>query len=271
MFGSERARTHPLAALALSLLLGACDDPLATRPPPELRALRVFLVVDPDAASQPLLVQPVSAGGVLRGLRGEVRAGVQPVAAITAAATPDNEFLPCAARYGILDADAEPRCLDFRFAPRPGTTYRVSVSAEGFPDAAATVAVPGDFRLLAATARGALPGTDGLEVSWTPSTGAYRYLVTVRAAVAPECVRIRSCDQRWFAVTSDTTVQTRVPADKLEGGSGPWSVEVYALDRALFEYLTTGASGDLFPVPPVQNVVGGHGAMGAWVRRSRSL
>jgi hypothetical protein len=48
-------------------------------------------------------------------------------------------------------------------------------------------------------------------------------------------------------------------------------VDVYALDRALFEYLTTGASGDLFPVPPVQNIVGGHGAMGAWVRRTRRL
>ncbi|HEY0035512.1 MAG TPA: DUF4249 family protein, partial [Longimicrobium sp.] len=169
------------------------------------------------------------------------------------------------------DADVEPRCLDFRFTPRPGASYRVSVSADGFAAASGTVLVPGDFVVKAVEVRGALPGTEGLEAAWSASAGAYRYVVTVRPTTAPECVRIRSCDKRWFAVTSDTTLSTTVPADELSGGEGPWSVDVYALDRALYEYLTTGASGDLFPVAPVQNVQGGHGAVGAWLRRSRPL
>jgi hypothetical protein len=259
-----------LAAIA-ALLLAGCDDPMATRRPPNLPELRVFLIVDPDAASQPLLLQPVGARVVLERVRGEVRLDNQPVASITAPTIPENEFLPCAMRYGILDADAQPRCLDFRFAPRYGASYRVSVSADGFQEVSGTVTVPGDFSVRTVVSRGAPPGTQGLEAAWSRSTGVYRYVVTLRPTIAPECVRIRSCDQRWFAVTTDTTIQTTVPADKLAGGEGPWFLDVYAVDRPLYEYLTTGASGDLFPVPPVQNVQGGHGAVGAWLRRSKQL
>lgn len=272
MFTSKQKCSRALFSItALASLLAGCDDPTLARQPPALDELRVFLILDPDAASQPLLVQPTTPGQLLEDLRGEVSRNDAAVAAAVGQNDDGNEFLPCAARYGSLDSEAFPRCLAFQFAPEPEAVYRVRVEAAGRPPASATVSVPGDFELREVSADGDPPGTTGLEVRWTPSAGAYRYLVALRAETEPRCVRIQDCDQGWFAVTQDTALRASVPAEELAGGGGPWFVDVYAMDRAVYEYLTTGTSGDVFPVPPVQNVNGGYGAMGAWVVRSARI
>ncbi len=80
--------------------------------------------------------------------------------------------------------------------------------------------------------------------------------------------------QGWFAVTRDTVLETAVAGKGAEGsanGGGPWYVDVYAVSRSLHDYLTTGSTSELLPVPPVQNVKGGYGAVGAWVMRSYTL
>jgi len=253
------------AMLAALLLATGCDDPTHARTPPRVNALSIFLVLDPDSLVQPLLAYPTNSADVIQGLSGTVHSGGALVASGSMAALPSA----CTERYWTSGSAGLPRCVPFQFSPRPGATYRVSVSGEGYPAAAATATVPGEFQVREVVARGTPPGTEELRVSWTPSKGAYRYVVALRPQTAPRCVRIRACTQGWYAATTDTVLQTRVPASELQGGEGAWFVDVYAMDRAVYEYLTTGSSGNLFPVPPVQNVEGGYGAVGAWVRRSR--
>jgi hypothetical protein len=146
--------------------------------------------------------------------------------------------------------------------------------------------VPGDFEVLDVRAEGtAPPGSEGLYVRWTESEGAYRYLVALRATIPPWCVeygerclngstQVLPDRQGWFAVTQNTVLQTVVSgeaAEEIASGRGPWYVDVYAVSKPLYEYLTTGTSGRLFPVPPVQNVEGGYGAVGAWVVRTMKI
>jgi hypothetical protein len=53
--------------------------------------------------------------------------------------------------------------------------------------------------------------------------------------------------------------------------SGPYYVDVYAMDRHAYEDVMTGSGSEFLPVPPSENVVGGFGAVGAWVIRSTPL
>lgn len=267
----HRSGAFRLLALLGIIASGACDDPTATRTPPGLGSMTLFLILDPDAGVQPLLIKPAETRGDLHGLAGEVSVGGATVAAIPRIdGVPHGEWYPCAARYGAI-VGGPPRCLTFSLRPQHGVTYRVSASADGYPTASGTTTVPGDFRITHAEARGELPGTGGLQASWTASAGTYRYVVAVRPASLPRCVEIASCEQGWFVATQDTTIQATVPGEALAGGGGPWHLDVYAVDRPLFLYLTTGTSGNLFPVGAVQNVQRGFGAVGSWVHRSRDL
>lgn len=227
----------------------------------------VLLLLDPDFSTQPLLAYAVNGVGPIPGARGEVYRGGELVAAEAAS----TFFWSCADRYGSLGGAGVPACIDFDLTPEFGATYEVRASGEGFPSISATVSVPGDFRVREVTARGTPPGTEELQVRWTPSSGAYRYVVALRPQMEPRCIAMNNCRQGWYAVTSDTVLREKVPAAELEGAEGPWSVDVYAMNQAAYEYLTTGTAGNLFPVPPVQNVNGGYGAAGAWVRRSKDI
>jgi hypothetical protein len=260
-----------LAALALLLAAttAACDDPTLTRRPPELASMTLFLVLDPDAEVQPLLAKPASAERELAGLHGEVRRDGASVATAAGGSPQENAHLPCVGRYGPVTIAAH--CLAFAFRPAFGGTYSVAASADGYPSAAATTRVPGDFTITAVEAEGDPPGTGALRVAWTRSEGAYRYVVALRPSTLPPCVEMRSCEQGWSVATRDTTIHTAVPAAALAGAGGPWQVDVYAMDEAVYQYLTTGSTGNLFPVGAVQNVSGGYGAVGSWVRRSREL
>lgn len=149
------------------------------------------------------------------------------------------------------------------------------VRAEGYASASATVRIPNGFNIIRAEAHGEPPGREGLEAAWSASEGSYRYLVGLRAEVPPWCALTEGdlCGvapdrQGWFTMLPDTVLDTTVSTEELEGGEGPWYFEVYATDEPLHGFLTTGHAGDLFPVPPKQNVEGGYGAVGSWVRRS---
>lgn len=273
MFGSDRFAARkllvPVAAL-VALVVAGCDDPTLPRTPPDLAAMTLFLILDPDASTQPLLIKPAGLAAALEGLSGEVRRGDSLVAAVPRwLGTEANAHLPCIQRYGPIRI--APYCLDFEFRPEHGATYRVRASASTAPSAQASTTVPGPFQITEAAAQGDVPGTEGLRVRWTPSTGAYRYVVALRPSTPPSCVEIASCEQGWFIATQDTAIDERVPPGALAGSTGPWFVDVIAMDEALYQYLTTGTSGNLFPVGAVQNVNGGYGAVGSWVRRSRAL
>lgn len=271
MCASDFPRRAVVRLLALSVLMlsTGCQDPTLTRIAPELNSLTLFLILDPDEDVQPLLVKQADTGDGIEGLAGELSRGGAVVAAVARGDTSLDDSGPCHDRYSWIVFHH--RCIAFSHRPEHGATYRVRVSADGQPSAIATATVPAAFTITELEARGELPGTEGLAVTWTRSVGTYRYVVAVRPTRLSPCMQISDCDQSWFAATSDTTLQATVPAEALEGSGGPWTVDVYAMDKALYQYLTTGTSGNLFPVAPVQNVEHGLGAVGAWVRRSRGL
>lgn len=258
--------------LPLVLLLSvACDNPAAPRLAPRVPEMIVMLALDPDSSVQPLVVTTAEVGGRLAGLRADVYRGNVVVASAQAATpAPEGELSPCAARYLVFLQSAEIRCLALDFTPEFGTTYRLVVSADGRPQASAVATVPGDFDLLEVEADGEPPGTGRLLASWTESDGRYRYVVGLRSEEI--CNQI-GCESRpaWHAVTEATEISTTVPEDEIEGGLGPWHLDVYAVDQALYQFLTTGTGGDLFSVPFIHNIEGGYGIFGAWVRRSRPL
>lgn len=249
---------------------------MAARRPPTAEELTLFMILNPDFSVQPMLVAPAATEGLVRDLSGEIRAGnVLTASASTPEEWKDSELRPCIhGRYGsIYGTGGQPRCLVFDFVPQMGATYRVTVSAEGRPTATAVTTIPGDFSVVTATATGDPPGTKRFDASWSRSRGAYRYLVALRAADPPFQTSVPD-RKGWFAVTTDTSLSTVVSgkaAEELVGGGGPWYVDVYAVDKALYEYLTTGTDAALYPVPPLQNVKGGYGAVGSWVRRSMEI
>ncbi|MEZ4455047.1 MAG: hypothetical protein R2882_00655 [Gemmatimonadales bacterium] len=123
------------------------------------------------------------------------------------------------------------------------------------------------------TATGDPPGTASLRAAWSPSASAFRYIVNVRAE--PDCVtNAPMCEDfglPWAGVTAAARIDTVVPAETLPADrTQAVEVAVYAVNRELFEYFTTGVGGT-FTVQPKQNVAGGYGAVGAWVRRTRSI
>lgn len=242
--------------------------PLASSDP----ALHVLMVLDPGRSSQLLVVESTDAGVEL----GEVDAILRNVAA---AGPAEDLEVPghrvdigrCSEEYGIVAYAVEPRCIRFAMRPLAGGTYALSVSAPGRDTARARVTVPDDFRILAVDASGSPPGTDRLDGTWTRSVAAFRYFVFVRPEKPPTCQSVHGCEGGWYAAPFDTTISTSVPSDALEGGGAPWWFEVHAVDEALFEYLTTGSGGGLMPVPPVQNVEGGYGTLGARVQRKLKI
>lgn len=260
-------------ALATVLVLLACSGVPAPPevPEAEVRQHYVFGLLDPDSARQALIVEAVEAGGTLDDVRVRITASGDP-SPLSELRQLDVVSGACIARYGVLIAANDLRCAEGGFRPAFGGRYDLVISSVGRDTARATVQVPGDFQLRSASAEGTPPGTRGLAAVWTPSAGAYRYLVTVSPSAADDCFNVHGCEDGWFTVTTDTQVVTTVPGSALHDRPGArWYVEVYAVDRGLFEYLTTGSGGSVFPVPPLQNVRGGHGAIGAWVRRSWAL
>lgn len=157
-------------------------------------------------------------------------------------------------------------CFRFPGALVAGQQYQIEVSADGYPTAVGQAVVLGDFEIIDHVATGTPPGAVELHVSWTASSSAYRYMVAISTDSLPRCYS-SPCKTGWVAVTASTSFSGTIPAGAVSEGEGPWTLGVYAVDKPLYDYLVSGTPGDLFSVPPVGNVQGGYGVMGAWVRR----
>ncbi|MEJ2184450.1 MAG: DUF4249 family protein [Gemmatimonadota bacterium] len=262
----------PVSVLLLATLAAfACMDPASPRLPPNDRdrSLVLFMVLDPDEVAtlvpggQGLWVTTAFVQDSLAPPDWEFH-GVDAILSSPGAASVQGQPADRGCYGGDFPAAAT--CMRFPGPIRYGATYSVTVSADSFPTATASANVPGDFKILDHEANGSPPGTAGLSVSWTPSAGAYRYLVTLRAESTPECYPY--CWNGWSAIAESTSFTGSVPAAALSKGLGPWLLDVYALDRHLYEYLSSGTGGPLFSVAPTSNVQNGYGVVGAWVRRS---
>lgn len=262
---------------AVGLWLLGCGDPLATRPVPDVSELRVMLILDPDAAQQPILLQPATGSDTLIGAAATLESDNATVASSSISAQrQDRELDECHFRYGALVGD--PRCMTLAATPAYGATYRLEVASPGRPNAAATTTVPGAFGIVSHHKEGTLPGTVRLRGTWTASAGAYGYLVSVTGRQATEddnpsftCAPDNVCYDRWLHSTTDTTFETTIDAKYFENAAGPWRLQVIAMNLDAFGYVMTGESSHFFPVPPRQNITGGFGALGAWVIRSVAL
>ncbi len=182
-----------------------------------------------------------------------------------------REIGPCLRRYGGDWFGWILRCVSVPFTPAYGATYTVAVTSPNRPTVAGTTTVPGAFTVVSHHVSGPMPGDVTLDATWTSSPGVYRYVVAVRGGVdtgGPSCYPDVGCYSRWHVVTQDTTISVRVDPTNFEGSTSPYELVVYAMDRAVFEYMMTGSTNDFFPVPPAQNATGGHGAIGAWVQRT---
>lgn len=255
-----------MRALMLGVLISlvGCGVPTAPALPSQPSALHLLAVLDPDSTRQLLMVASINAdriadltvGVEIRESDGRFRPVAQgvPVGSLT-----------CSDRYGQALGQA---CLAFDLVVLPGRVYRVRAAASGFPSAVAVTEVPGDFSLTQVEALGAPPGTDRLRAGWTASAGGYRYLASYRTVTPYSCGFF--CGQGWVTVTAGLGIDAVVPNAALSGPSGPFEFAVFALNQPLFDYLSSGTGG-AFPVLPRQNVDGGFGLVGAWVRRARRI
>ena len=239
--------------------------------------MAVFMIMEPLQLIQPLEIQETP-GLTNTAAEMVVQSGDSLVASVTAVPPPmfsGAASSTCANRHGLhggssLDSLSwTTQCVPVGFDARYGVAYRVTVTREGRRTAAGSTVVPGDFEIVEGEISGDPPGR--VTATWTRSAGAYRYLVALAgieprpgdfggACHQPSCVR-------WFVVTQDTAIVADIDPRFVEHTRPPYSVRVWAVSRELFEGIMTGATSGFFPIPPTQNVSGGMGTIGAWVRR----
>lgn len=253
-------RPSILSVVAI-LAVSACIDPAEPRPVPLGldRSLVLMALLDPDAGPVLLVTTTEARDTTLTGLRtflafpgGEVVTG--------------RDHPSCPA---TVDAIAILRCLTFDAALDAGQEYSLRATADGYPAAEGSAAIPGDFQITSYSSSGAPPGSAELWAEWTPSAGAHRYMVAIRSANNPRCHAVTGCG--WWVATEDSRFEGVVPGVAYREGDGPWYLDIYAVERNLWQHLSSGTPGGLFSVPPASNVVGGFGVIGAWVRRSVPL
>lgn len=257
----------PLFAVIGIFALTSCIDPAMPREGPEVTdsSLVMLMVLDPsrsverDGGQAVVVTTSVVTDTLLKGLQ----AVLQSMTGEQVSAHVPHDRCPYFGSYA-----AKRECLGFAHVVQPGQTYRVTVSADGYPTASAEAQVPGEFQITEHHAGGSPPGTGGLTVRWSESPGAYRYIVAIRADSTPRC--FPDCTG-WMTLTQETEFVGEVPTEALDEGRGPWWLDVYAVNRSLTEYLSSGTPGNLFSVPPAGNVNGGYGVVGAWLRRSIRL
>lgn len=270
---TSKPTTHVATVLALcAVLAGGCHDPTATRLAPREKQLLIMLDLDPELDVQPLFATTF-----------DLRAPEDLVAelwsndSLVSTAVPEGLY-ECRLRFNGIQTGITGQhnyCRVFYYRPSYGSTYKLVVHSSGRPTATAETTVPGDFQVVGGTIEGDPPGTEKLDVTWTRSEPSYRYVVFVRdRSYGP--LGIYSVHQNslpglspgWTLTTTDTTVSTRRPRDQVwDGMDGDWVVAVYAVDRALYDFMTSGGTDGLFPVPPISNMVNAHGVFGSWVRR----
>lgn len=257
MCASDRMLRGP--ALLLLAVCASCDDPGAALALPEFPPeVMVVAALDPGSAFQTVYVRAPGGGLPPRPVVARIlRDGVVVVADTIEAGEPgDLSF--CTNDFGRLSGSGV--CLQLHLWPEPGAEYELRVEAPGRKEAWARTTVVGTFDLDVATVAGDPPSHAA--ASWSGSAGTHRYFLSVRSAET-SC---SPCETGWATYLDSTRYDGPVDAASLEEGEPPWIVQVEAMNRELYDFLTTGAGGDLFTVPPRQNVVDGHGVFGSRAR-----
>ncbi len=152
-------------------------------------------------------------------------------------------------------------CLALPVVVEPGATYKIEATADGHPTASGTTRVVGNFEI----DRTELSG-NVLSASWTPSLAAHRYLMGVVYWDTNWC-----CSPGWSADLPGTSFNAAIPREAIDSAGPVPTLVVSAVDRHYHAYLTTGHAGQLFKVPPVQNVEGGFGMVGSAQHASRPI
>ena len=245
--------------------LTACDD-LTFPEPPALFEDRLVLIAvfNPDSTTHPVLVWSAEAGRPLNGIGAKLyRAGsTEGDAWELLDSTEDTTDLSvCGRRYG--DLFSEPRCLVLTGQVHAGRSYLVEVTASGRSPARGSTEMVGGFQIESATVSGA-NASAVLSAGWTRSRGASHYLVSLRRYAES---RLRDY-QGWFVSVEGTSISGDVPRQAIQDALEPLTLDVAAIDKNLFSYMTTGNGGGAFAVPPVQNVEGGFGVVGSMLLRS---
>ena len=279
-------------ALAVATLPGSCGSPAAPSHFPEALndRLIVFAVLDADSARQ--VIEVAGADHFARPYLSELRVTIH--SRNTAPGEPEWTLIAewdsaRAAGAGVSMTDYE-QCRrhhdgwaekslgdinwsgDGRYCMTPeaqlevGATYRVQATADGRLPASGVTTVVGDFAVEVAALSGDR-GSYALSAGWTPSTEAHRYFVAVRRRYR-SCM---NCVETWYADVDEPGFAGKVPDLAVDSAGPDPMLDVVAMDRHLYTYLTTGNRGNLHEVHPVQNVRNGYGVVGAATYRSRRL
>lgn len=248
-----------------TIWVAACDD-LTFPDPPALFEDRLVLiaVLNPDSTSHPVLVWSAETGRPLNGTSVRLfRAGSAEGAAweLVDSAEDIADLSVCGRRYGDLFSD--PQCLVLTAQLHPGWSYLVEAAALGRLSARGSTEVVGNFQVESAALAEENDLTT-LNAVWSSSPAASHYLASLRRFADSR----RRDYQGWFVAVGGTSVSAAVPPRAIQAAVEPLTLDVAAVDRNLFSYMTTGNGGGAFAVPPVQNVEVGFGVVGSMLLRS---
>ena len=285
-----------LAATALAAataLPGSCGSPAAPGDFPEALddRLMVFAVLDADSARQ--VVEVAAADHYTRPHLSGVRVAIHrrnaapggpewtlvaewDSARAAAAGVAMSEYTQCVRNndgwavksFGIVAGPGghQRYCMTPEARLEVGATYRVEATADGRVPAWGETTVVGDFAVEVAALSGDR-GSYALSAEWTPATAAHRYFVAVRRRYG-FCI---NCVETWYADVAEQTFGGSIPDLAVDSAGPDPMLDVGAMDRHLYTYLTTGHKGNLHAVHPVQNVRNGYGFVGSATYRSRRL
>ncbi len=261
-------RTIPWRVLvsAGTIWVAGCDDQLTFPEPPALHEDRLVLiaVLNPDSTTHPVLVWSADTGRPLNGIGARLSraSSAEGTAWTLMDSTEDTTGTAvCGRRYG--DLFGKPRCLVLNGQLRTGWSYLVEVGAPGRSSARGRTEIVGPFEIESGGVSGET-GSTRLNAAWTPSPAASHYLVSLRRYAES---RVRDYEG-WFVAVAETSISTDVPRQAIQAALEPLMLDVAAVDKNLFSYMTTGNGGGAFAIPPVQNVEGGFGVVGSMLLRS---
>lgn len=261
-----------LVPLLFAAMVAASCDIVHPEPRPGLGdQLILFSILNPDSTRQAVAVvstdqvDPVLTGLVVRmhkrapGSAGSDWAFI----AETTDTAPNTDDLfhndyPC---FSDKSVSQWQYCLTLPVVVEPGATYKIEAIADGHPTVSGTTRVVGNFEIDKTELSGNV-----LSASWTPSLAAHRYLMGVVYWDTNWC-----CSPGWSADLPGTSFNAPIPQEAIDSAGPVPTLVVSAVDRHYHAYLTTGHAGQLFKVPPVQNVKGGFGVVGSAQHSSRPI
>lgn len=250
---SDNTTTIGLATMLAVLACSACDIAPIEPDAPTLGALALITLVTPGDSLQ--LADIRGFGQPLEGLIATMSVRGRGGPRIVTGETPPQILSNCA----ILEQGAFVgawACRLFRVPISPGDTVTVSAYTPSSDTVSGSTVVPGSFRVQATRA-----GPTGIQVAWDESPNAFSYLVAVYDD--PACSETYPCAA--MLVRRVLGRQTILDTGNIRGRNGAY-VTVYALDRNLDVYATTGVAGGSFSTLPISSVHGGLGMVGARVR-----